>query len=259
MSRSSGAASSPRPATSRLRVAPGRWSILIAFRPQPSEMLVFPSKVPLLRQTGGFGGHRRPSAVSLGERSAAAPGDKPARPALRWFCWMNGLGSPDRPSCFSLARLPRLPAAPARSAVAPAALSAPFSRAEVPRDAGAAPRGVAAAEGQRPVVRGPVASSSLGEFLDGSSPFFPSGSPRDDAGPPRCGRFSSADGPSKAEGPLSAPAPLSALRDSAPFSTPPFCGALPQPLWRPTPWGFPPYLSLLTKIVLIFKCQDFRE
>lgn len=43
MSRPSGAASSPRPATAHLRAAPGRWSILIAFRPKPSETLVFPS------------------------------------------------------------------------------------------------------------------------------------------------------------------------------------------------------------------------
>lgn len=56
--------------------------------------------------------------------------------------------------------------------------------------------------------------SSLGESLEAPRP-FPSGSARDDAEPPRSGRFPGADGPAKAEGPLS-PVALSALRDSGP-------------------------------------------
>lgn len=89
---------------------------------------------------------------------------------------------------------------------------------------------------------------------------FPSGSARDDEGLPRSGRFPSADGPSKAEGTLSAPAPLSALRGVAPcFSRRHFVALLRSPCGAPQDGGFPPFFSLLTKIVLIFKSQDFRE
>ncbi|XP_037995218.1 protein SIX6OS1 [Motacilla alba alba] len=110
-------------------------------------------------------GHRRPADASLGKRSAAAAGDKPARPALRLFRWVNGL-SPFSRRPKLLRACPTTPTLPAPGTerggqVAAAALSAPFGGAEVPRGAGAAPRGAAGAEGQRSAVRGVLAPSSL--------------------------------------------------------------------------------------------------
>lgn len=106
--------------------------------------------------------------------------------------------------------------------MAPAALSAPFGGAEVPRAAGAAPRSAAGAEGQRSAVMGGLGSLppwvSLWTFQKGLFALSLLAASETMRSRRVLVAFPVLMGPPKAEGPLRAPAALSALRDSGPGS-----------------------------------------